>query len=148
MIKIILADDHSIVRYIIKRFISEEEDLMVCGEAENGKQVLEMLKDNVFDLLILDLNLPDMNGLELINKMKDLNLITPVLILSVCPEEQFAVNAIKAGASGYLNKLNTSENLITAIKKILMGGYYISPNLCDNLVTIINHTNSYNYNRN
>lgn len=137
MIKILLADDHSVVRYILKRFITDEEDMIISGEAENGEQVLNLLKENVYDLLILDLNLPDINGLQVLEKIKEANYKISVLILSVLPEEQFAISAIKAGASGYLNKLNTSEQLITAIKKVNMGGYYVSPSMTGSLSAIM-----------
>jgi DNA-binding NarL/FixJ family response regulator len=144
MIKILIADDHPMIRYGLKQIISEQKDIKVTGEAENGKQVFEFLKKNEYDLLILDLNLPDINGVEILKKLKHSKYKIPVLILSAFPEEQYAVRLIKAGASGYLNKIAVADLLIDAIRKIISGGHYISSALSEKLVSAITNDNEEN----
>ena len=144
MIKILIADDHPMIRYGLKQIISEEKDIKISGEAENGKQVFDLLKKNEYDLLILDLSLPDMNGAEILKKLKHSKYKIPVLILSAFPEDQYAVRLIKAGASGYLNKMAVGDLLITAIRKIISGGHYISSALSEKLVSAITNDNEEN----
>ena len=144
MIKILIADDHPMIRYGLKQIISEQKDIKVTDEAENGKQVFEFLKKNEYDLLILDLNLPDINGVEILKKLKHSKYKIPVLILSAFPEEQYAVRLIKAGASGYLNKIAVADLLIDAIRKIISGGHYISSALSEKLVSAITNDNEEN----
>ena len=144
MIKILIADDHPMIRYGLKQIISEQKDIKVTGEAENGMQVFEFLKKNEYDLLILDLNLPDINGIEILKKLKHSKYKIPVLILSAFPEELYAVRLIKAGASGYLNKIAVADLLIDAIRKIISGGHYISSALSEKLVSAITNDNEEN----
>jgi DNA-binding NarL/FixJ family response regulator len=139
MINIIIADDHPIIRYGLKQIISDEDDMKITGEAETGMKVLELLKQNEYDILILDINLPDINGMEVLNKIKHSRYNLPVLILSVLPEEQYAIRMIETGASGYLNKMAVSDELIFAIRKVVEGGYYIKPSLSENMMSILNN---------
>ena len=129
MVKILIADDHPIIRQGLKQIISDEEDMMVAGEAETGMQAIELSKSNQYDILILDINLPDMNGLEILKIIKASVPELPVLILSVYPEDQYAIRSIKSGASGYLNKFSANIQLINAIRKIISGENYLSPSL-------------------
>ncbi len=135
MIKILIADDHPIIRYGLKQIIADEEDMMISGEAENGKQVFDLLKLNEYDILILDLSMPDINGLEVLKRLKIIKPNLPVLILSAHPEEQYAVKCIKAGAKGYLNKIAVSSLLINAIKRILEGEIFLSPSFYKQIVS-------------
>ena len=137
MIKILIADDHPMIRYGLKQIISEQKDIKVTDEAENGMQVFEFLKKSEYDLLILDLNLPDINGIEILKKLRHSKYKIPVLILSAFPEELYAVRLIKAGASGYLNKIAVADLLIDAIRKIISGGHYISSALSEKLVSAL-----------
>ena len=135
MIKILIADDHPIIRYGLKQIIADEDDMVINGEAENGTQALELAKSNDYDLLVLDLSMPDINGLEVLKRIKSIKPNLPVLILSALPEEQYAVKCIKAGAVGYLNKISASSLLINAIRKILEGEKYLSYSLSKQLIT-------------
>jgi two-component system, NarL family, invasion response regulator UvrY len=135
MIKIIIADDHPIVRYGLKQLISDESDMKVTGEAENAACLFELIKKNNYDLLILDLSLPDINGLEVLSKLKHSKADIAVLVLSALPEEQYALRCLKAGAAGYLNKIAASSQLINAIRKIISGGNYLSPAISDQILS-------------
>jgi DNA-binding NarL/FixJ family response regulator len=129
MIKILIADDHPLIRYGLKQIISDEDDMTLSGEAENGMQALELVKSNDYDVFILDVIMPDINGLEVLKRVKYIKPKLPVLILSAFLEEQCAVESIKTGAAGYLNKNAVSGQLIKAIRKILAGEKFISPAL-------------------
>jgi two-component system, NarL family, invasion response regulator UvrY len=131
MIKILIADDHPIIRHGLKLMISDEKGMIVEGEAENGNQIFDLLKNKEFDILILDLCLPDISGLEVLNRVNKIFPRIPVLILSALPEVLYAVNSIKSGARGYVNKIAAPEQLINAVKMVLSGKIYINPGLSD-----------------
>ena len=135
MINILIADDHPIIRYGLKQLISEEPDMKVTGEAENAAGVFEMIKKNNYDVLILDMSFPDVNGLEVITKLKYSKSDIAILVLSALPEEQYALRCLKAGAAGYLNKIAASSQLINAIRKIMSGGNYLSPAISDQILS-------------
>jgi DNA-binding NarL/FixJ family response regulator len=137
MIKILIADDHPIIRTGLKQIISEENNMKITGEAENAAQLFELIKKNEYDILILDISLPDLSGLEVLSKLKNMKQRIPVLILSALPEEQYAVRVIRAGASGYLNKITATDQLVNAINKIISGGRFISPELSEKLINVI-----------
>lgn len=137
MINILIADDHPIIRHGLKQIIADENDMSVVGEAENGNKIFELLKKENFDVLILDISLPDMNGLEVLGKLKRQYPDIPVLILSAHPEDQYAIRAIQAGAMGYLNKITATEELVNAIRKVMSGGYYTSAVLSDKLLSVL-----------
>ena len=139
MINILITDDNPNIRAGVKQIISEEIDMKINGEAENGMQTLELLKNNKYDLLILDINLPDINGLEVLHNLKHSEYKIPVLILSVFPEEQFALKMIEAGAIGYLNKMDVSDNLIYAINKVMAGEYYFKSTLSEDVTASIHN---------
>lgn len=133
MIRVLIADDHPIVREGLKQILSESSEIIVAGEAGDCKETLEKLKKGRFDLVLLDINMPDRNGLELLEDLKKDWPKVSVLILSAFPEEQYAVRALKSGASGYLVKKSAPEELITAIKKVSGGRKYITPSLAERL---------------
>jgi two-component system invasion response regulator UvrY len=126
MIRVLVADDHTIVREGLKQILARSGDLMVAGEAANGNDVLRMVREHEWDVLVTDMSMPGRNGLELIKLVKTARPKLPVLVLSMYGEEQFAVRAIRAGASGYLNKESASDQLVNAIRKIAGGGVYVS----------------------
>ena len=143
MARVLIVDDTAFMRKLLKSILFGA-GFDIAGEAENGKQVFEFLKKNEYDLLILDLNLPDINGIEILKKLKHSKYKIPVLILSAFPEELYAVRLIKAGASGYLNKIAVADLLIDAIRKIISGGHYISSALSEKLVSAITNDNEEN----
>jgi len=123
--KILIADDHSIVREGLKHYVKKLDEVKLIDEAVNGNEAWAKIKNEAYDLVILDVSMPGMSELDVLQKIKERNLQTHVLILSVHPMEQYAVRAIKMGASGYLSKDSAFEELTVAIKKIASGGRYI-----------------------
>jgi DNA-binding NarL/FixJ family response regulator len=134
MIKILIADDHSIVREGLKQIVAQSPEMAVLGEAVNGQQVLELVQKTDYDLILLDIAMPGRGGIDTLKQLRIVKPAIPVLILSMYPEDQYAVRAIKAGASGYLSKESAPEELIGAIKKVAMGGKYVSAGLAEKLV--------------
>jgi len=133
VIKIVIADDHEIVRSGLMMLIDRQEGMKVEAQASSYTELVPLLEQESFDLLILDLNLGDKNGLESIEQVSTLFPKLSILVLSTYPEEPYAVQTFKAGASGYLNKTVISSELIKAIKKISEGKKYISESLAENL---------------
>lgn len=132
-IKILIADDHAIVREGLKQIVAEEKDILVAGEAENSGRLMELLEKEKWSLVVLDINMPGKSGLEALKDVKQLYPNLPVLILSMFSEDQYGLRAIKAGASGYLKKVSAPTELVTAIRKIVSGGRYINQSLAEKL---------------
>ena len=139
MIKILIADDHLIVREGIKRIIDDSADMNVVAEASNGMEALELVWNNKYDLILLDISMPGQNGLQTLKEIKKHDKDLPVLMLSMHAEQQYAMRAIKAGASGYMTKDTASNQLVKAIRKINDGRKYISPEVADLLATDLYH---------
>ena len=133
MIRILIADDHPIVRQGLRRILSEETDMHVLGEAETSQQALDLFENGEWDVVVLDLAMPGRGGIEVLKEIRRLRPRVPVLILSVSPEEQFAIRALKAGAAGYVTKLTAPGELVTAIRKAVSGGRYVSAQLAERL---------------
>ena len=133
MIKILIADDHAVVRRGLKQILAEEPNMAVFGEACNAQEVLKNVREQNWDIVILDITMPDRSGLEVLKELKNIRPKLPVLILSIHPEEQYAVRVLKAGAAGYMTKESAPEELVKAIRKVLRGGKYISPSLAEKL---------------
>jgi two-component system invasion response regulator UvrY len=131
--KILLADDHSIVREGLKQYVRTLDEVEVIDEAVEGHEAWTKIKTESYDLVILDVSMPGMSGLDILRKMKENNLQTRVLILSVHPQEQYAIHAFRLGASGYLSKDSAFEELTLAIKKIVSGGRYIASAFAEKL---------------
>jgi two-component system, NarL family, invasion response regulator UvrY len=134
MIRILIADDHAIVRRGLKQIVSEQADMIVASEAENAREVLDLVRTQEWDVVVLDINMPGRNGLEVLKELKRENPKLPVLILSIHPEDQYGVRVLKAGASGYLTKDSAPDELVLAIRKVHRGGKYISASLAETLV--------------
>lgn len=132
-IKILIADDHAIVREGLKQIVAEEKDMTVLGEAENAGTLMNLLEKDKWDIVILDINMPGRNGLEILKDIKQLYPDLPVLILSMFSEEQYGLRAIKAGASGYLKKVSAPDELVQAIRRIVSGRKYITETLAEKL---------------
>lgn len=137
MIKILIADDHAIVREGLKQIVLETPDMVISREAVDGSSTLEHVRETEFDVIVLDLSMPGMSGLDILKQLKVENPKLPVLILSMHPEEQYAVRCFKAGASGYVTKQSAPDELISAIRKVVQGGKYISLALAEKLVDFI-----------
>jgi two-component system, NarL family, invasion response regulator UvrY len=135
MIKILIADDHTMFREGLKHILAEYPDLVVTDEANNGQEVLDKIWKNNYDMVLLDITMPGMTGLEALKQLKNDKPKLPVLILSMHPEEQYAVRVLRAGASGYLTKESAPDELITAIRKISQGRKYITPSLAERLAS-------------
>jgi len=135
MIKILIADDHPVVRKGLKEIIEEIPDMAVRGEASNGQEALEKVRKGDFDIVVLDISMPGRSGLDILKQLKDEKPELSVLVLSMYPEEQYAVRVLRAGASGYLTKESAPEELIAAIRKASKGGKYISSSLAEKLAS-------------
>ena len=134
MIRVFLADDHAIVRAGLKELLTGTGDIEVVGEANNGQQVLAAVRAGDIDVLVLDISMPGRSGVELIKLVKAERPKIRVLGLSMHSEEQYAVRAVRAGASGYLTKESAADELVTAIRRIARGGAYITPETAERLV--------------
>jgi two-component system, NarL family, invasion response regulator UvrY len=135
MIKILIVDDHPIVREGLKKILSLYDDIKVTGEAESANEALEKCTNNTFDLIILDISMPERSGLDIVKDLKKICSKTHILILTMHSEDFYAIRAFKSGISGYLNKGSASEQLITAIRQIMAGKKYVSPELVNVLAT-------------
>lgn len=133
MIKILIADDHAYIREGLKQILAETSDMVVAGEAADGREVLDRVRKDDYDLVLLDIAMPGRSGLDTLGQLKHEKPELPVLVLSMYPEEQYAIRAFKAGVSGYLTKESAPEELISAIRKVTQGGKYVSSSLAEKL---------------
>jgi DNA-binding NarL/FixJ family response regulator len=133
VIRIVIADDHAIVREGLKRIVSSADDLQVVAEAANGTEVMQRVRESEFDVLVLDLSMPGRSGMELIKLVRSEKPKVRILVLSMHQELQYAVRAIKSGASGYLTKESAPGQLEQAIRKIAAGGAFISAEVAEQL---------------
>ena len=133
MIRILVAEDHMIVREGLKQLLSNEADFAVVGEARDGNEVLKLVRELDFAVLLLDMSIPGKSGIELIKQVKGDKPRLRLLVLSMHQENQYAVRAIKAGASGYLTKDSASAQLVSAIRKVAAGGAFISAEVAEQL---------------
>ena len=136
-IRVLIADDHAIVRQGLRQILSDTPDLTEAGEAENGVQAVQMVRAGDWDVVLMDVSMPDRNGIDALKLIKKEFPRLPVLILSMYPEEQYAIRALKAGAAGYLTKQSAPELLVTAIRQVASGKKYVSPSLAEELANAI-----------
>ena len=134
---ILIADDHPVVRRGLKQILASEQDMVVVGEAENGHEALALIRKLEWDVAILDFSMPGRSGVDLLKEIKREHPSRPVLVLSMFPEELNATQVFRAGGTGYLNKESAGNELITAIRKVMSGGKYISPNLAERLASML-----------
>ena len=139
MINILIVDDHLIVREGIKRIIDDVPDMNIVAEASSGQEAIDLILENLYDLILLDISMPGQNGLQTLKLIKKHNKNIPVLMLSMHSEEQYAMRTIKAGASGYMTKETASHQLVTAIRKINGGRKFISEEVAELLTTDLYH---------
>jgi DNA-binding NarL/FixJ family response regulator len=133
MIRIVIADDHTILREGLKQLLASADGIVVVGEAVDGHEVLQRVRNAEFDVLLLDLSMPGKSGMELIKQVKSERPRLRILVLSMHGEQQYAVRAIRAGASGYLTKDSAPTQLVAAIRKVAAGGAFISPEVAEQL---------------
>lgn len=138
MIKVILCDDHAMVRRGIRETLSEAVDIQVTAEAGNYAEVREVMRSAACDVLVLDLNLPGRGGLEVLSSLREANSPIKVLIVSMFPEDQYAIRCLRAGAQGYLNKAGDPADLIAAVRTVAQGRKYVTPDVAHMLVDSLN----------
>ena len=134
MIRVLLADDHAMVRAGLKEILAATGDIQVAGEAANGQEALAQIRERDYDVAVLDMSMPGRNGIELIKLVKAEKAKLKILVLSMHGEAQYAVRALKAGASGYLTKDSAADQLVAAIRRIAAGGAYVSAETAERLV--------------
>lgn len=140
MIRIAIADDHAIVRKGLRQILSDADDLSVAGEAASADELLALLRARPFDLVVLDLTLGKRSGIDLVSHLKREFPKIPVLILSMHAEDLFAVRALRAGASGYIEKVGAPEELLLAIRRIAAGRTYVSATMAERITGNVAHT--------
>jgi DNA-binding NarL/FixJ family response regulator len=133
MIRVLIVDDHDIVRAGVKQIVSETDDIVVGGEARTGAEALDAVRLQKWDAVVLDLNLPDRLGLDVLGQMRSMAPQLPVLILSMHQEASYAVRMLKAGASGYVSKDSAREHLVAALRKVARGERFLTPAVAENL---------------
>ncbi len=141
MIKVMIADDHAILRRGLRQIIDETTDLVVVGEAENSAQALKFIRENPCDVMLLDISMPDRNGIDTLKLIKKELPKLSVLMLSMHPENQYAVRALRAGAAGYLNKQSAAGQLVTAIRDAAKGKKYVTPLVAEELANHLSRGN-------
>jgi two-component system invasion response regulator UvrY len=134
MISILVVDDHALIRKGLKQLLDDTEDIRVTGEADSGMQALKLAREQHYDLILLDIALPDKNGIDVLKQFKSEQPDVKVIVLSMYPEDQYGVRSLKAGASGYLNKQSAPDQLIGAIRQVLGGKKYIGEIMAEQLL--------------
>lgn len=134
MIRVILCDDHAVVRRGIRDTLAEAVDIQIAGEAGSYSEVRELLRNVPCDVLVLDLNLPGRSGLEVLASLRETDTQIKVLVVSMFPEDQYAIRCLRAGAQGYLNKAGSPEEMVTAVRTIAQGRKYVTPDVAQMLV--------------
>lgn len=138
MIHVMIADDHAIVRQGLKQILNETEDIRVTGEAETGFQAIKIVRQHDFDVMLLDISLPDRSGIDVLKQIKKDKPNLAILMLSMHNEHEFAIRSLKAGAAGYLNKQSAPAQLVTAIRQVASGNKYVSPTVAQELANLLN----------
>jgi DNA-binding NarL/FixJ family response regulator len=133
MIRALIADDHAVVRQGLKQILGDTPEMVVAGEATTGQEVLDKIRAETWDVVVLDISMPDRSGLDVLKQLRSERPKLPVLVLSMHSEDQYAVRALKAGASGYLTKDSAPDELVKAIRKVVSGGRYVGSCLAERL---------------
>ena len=131
MIKVGIIDDHAIVRTGLKQFLGEQDDIVVSGEAADGRQALQLARNGDVDVLIMDISMPGQSGIDVMANIRAHNPDLPILILSGFPEQHYAVNLLRQGASSYLNKECDPEEILAAVRALSLGKRYITPTVAE-----------------
>src|SRR3982751_5541246 len=138
--KILLTDDHAVVRHGLKQILADHFKTAVFGEARNATEALDSVWKENWDVVVLDITMPGRSGLEVLKEIKKSRPKLPVLMLSMHPEDQFAVRLLKIGASGYMTKESAPNELVGAVKKVIAGGRYVSTSLAEKIPTYLSRT--------
>lgn len=133
MIRVLIADDHAVVRRGIMQILSEGPEPAVLGEAGDAHELLRLVREQDWDIVILDITMPGKSGLDVLKELKQERPTLPILVLTIHPEDQFAVRVLRAGAAGYMTKESAPDELVKAIRKVLAGGKYVSGTLAEKL---------------
>lgn len=136
-IRILIADDHAIIRHGLKQILSDTEDMALVAEADGGVTALQLLRSTECDVVLMDVSMPDRNGIDTLKLIRKEFPRLPVLILSMHPEEQYAVRALRAGAAGYLSKQAAPEQLVIALRQVASGKKYVSAEVAEELANAI-----------
>ena len=137
MIRVLIIDDHAIVRRGLAEVFADEFSELIIGQADNSRVALELITTQEWDIILLDINIPGRSGLDVLSEIKRLRPQTPVLVISAYPEEEFAIRALKLGASGYLSKSSASGEIVVAAKKAIAGGKYVTAVLAEKLAATV-----------
>jgi DNA-binding NarL/FixJ family response regulator len=137
MIRVLFSEDHAIVREGLKQILADTKDIIVTGEAADGDETIAKIKTDDFDIIVMDISMPGKSGLDVLPEIKKIKPKLPVLILSMYPEDVYAVRSFRSGASGYLSKESAPTELITAIRKVSSGGKYVSSGMAEKLLLSI-----------
>lgn len=134
MLNVLIVDDHAVVRRGLRQILEEELDTALCAEASNADEALRLLCAQPWDVVVLDITLPDRSGLDVLREARRRFPLLPVLVLSMHPEDQYAIRVLKSGASGYMTKESAPEDLVKAVKAVLQGGRYVSPSIAGKML--------------
>jgi two-component system invasion response regulator UvrY len=137
MIRVLICDDHLIVRQGIKQILADASDIVLAGEADSGPEAVRLVRESGIDVVLMDIAMPQRDGLDVLRQLKNEFPKLPVLMLSTYPDKQYAVRSLKLGAAGYLNKSADSEQMIGAIRKVASGGLFITPAVAEQLATSV-----------
>ncbi len=137
MTDILVVDDHALIRKGLKQLLEDNPDFSLIAEADCGMQAIQMARQHPFDLILLDINLPDKHGIDVLRQLKIEHPAVKVIMLSMYPEDQYGIRALKAGAVGYINKQSAPEKLTSAVKTVLNGKKYISEDLAEQLLNTL-----------
>lgn len=139
MIRVLVADDHAVVRRGLSQIIDEAPGIELAAEAAAGSEVLTLMRQQSFDVVVLDINMPGMDGLDALKQIRSEHPDQAVLVLSMHPEEHYAVRVLRAGARGYLSKESAADELVDALRRVSEGKRYVSPEVAESLLEYIDH---------
>lgn len=137
MIRVLIADDHAVVRRGLRQILSETVDIQVDGEAGTSRDVVKLVSESRYDVVVLDVNMPGAKGIELLAELRRIRPELPILVLTMYSEEQLALRVLKAGAAGFLNKESAPEKLVEAVRKVGTGGRWVSAELAETLASVV-----------
>ena len=142
MIRVLVVDDHPVIRQGLRQILADSADIEVGGEASDGREALKLIRSEPWDVVLLDISMPGMNGLDLVKQLRVEKAALQILVLSIHPEDQYAIRMLRAGAAGYVTKGSPPDQLVAAIRKVAQGGNYISPEVSAKVLTTLIKTDN------